>query len=76
MACSDNVIRAGLTPKYKDIETLCEMLNYHGEAAHCKIFKPNEENIYSQIFRPAVPDFAVTKIEVRFLKYVNIEYSA
>ncbi|MBN2424939.1 MAG: mannose-6-phosphate isomerase, class I [Calditrichaceae bacterium] len=28
MANSDNVIRAGLTPKYKDIRTLTEMLNY------------------------------------------------
>lgn len=28
MACSDNVVRAGLTPKHKDIETLLEMLDY------------------------------------------------
>ncbi len=28
MACSDNVVRAGLTPKYKDVSTLCEMLTY------------------------------------------------
>jgi len=29
MACSDNVVRAGLTPKFKDISTLTEMLDYH-----------------------------------------------
>jgi len=29
MANSDNVIRAGLTPKFKDIETLIEVLNYN-----------------------------------------------
>lgn len=28
MACSDNVVRAGLTPKFKDTETLVEMLTY------------------------------------------------
>lgn len=28
MALSDNVVRAGLTPKFKDVETLCGMLNY------------------------------------------------
>lgn len=29
MATSDNVIRAGLTPKYKDVQTLCSMLTYN-----------------------------------------------
>jgi mannose-6-phosphate isomerase len=28
MALSDNVVRAGLTPKLKDCETLCKMLAY------------------------------------------------
>lgn len=28
MALSDNVVRAGLTPKFKDIDTLCNMLTY------------------------------------------------
>lgn len=28
MATSDNVVRAGLTPKYKDTQTLCAMLSY------------------------------------------------
>ena len=29
MACSDNVVRAGLTPKFKDVKTLLEMVDYH-----------------------------------------------
>lgn len=29
MACSDNVVRAGLTPKHKDVPTLTAMLTYH-----------------------------------------------
>lgn len=28
MATSDNVVRAGLTPKHRDIKTLCSMLTY------------------------------------------------
>ena len=28
MAASDNVIRAGLTPKFKDTEVLCSSLTY------------------------------------------------
>ncbi|KAH8043573.1 mannose-6-phosphate isomerase [Aureococcus anophagefferens] len=28
MACSDNVVRAGLTPKFKDVDVLCDMLSY------------------------------------------------
>lgn len=28
MACSDNVVRAGLTPKFKDVPTLIDMLDY------------------------------------------------
>ena len=28
MACSDNVVRAGLTPKLRDVAVLCDMLTY------------------------------------------------
>jgi mannose-6-phosphate isomerase len=28
MAASDNVVRAGLTPKFKDVDTLLDMLTY------------------------------------------------
>lgn len=28
MATSDNVVRAGLTPKERDVQTLCSMLTY------------------------------------------------
>lgn len=28
MALSDNTVRAGLTPKHRDVETLCTMLHY------------------------------------------------
>jgi len=38
MAQSDNVVRAGLTPKLRDTKVLCEMLNYE-HAGHPKVMK-------------------------------------
>ena len=64
MACSDNVVRAGLTPKLVDVDTLCSMLNYEGEKPESKIFAPVIENGFSVIYRPPVPDFAVAQIQV------------
>ncbi|XP_034249977.1 mannose-6-phosphate isomerase [Thrips palmi] len=64
MACSDNVVRAGLTPKYMDVDTLCQMLTYHCEEADNKKFLPTRLDSYSQLFSPPVPDFAVAKIEI------------
>ncbi|XP_068081765.1 mannose-6-phosphate isomerase isoform X2 [Anabrus simplex] len=64
MACSDNVVRAGLTPKYKDVETLCNMLTYQCAPADTKKFLPRKEDDFTYIFSPPVPDFAVAKIMV------------
>ncbi|KAJ1529786.1 hypothetical protein ONE63_006532 [Megalurothrips usitatus] len=64
MACSDNVVRAGLTPKYIDVDTLCTMLTYNCEEADSKRFQPVAVDSYTQIFSPPVPDFAVAKVEI------------
>ncbi|KAJ3658124.1 hypothetical protein Zmor_009882 [Zophobas morio] len=64
MACSDNVVRAGLTPKYIDVKTLCAMVNYHGDKAENMIFTPEQEDKECQIFKPPVPDFAIVQIKV------------
>lgn len=69
MACSDNVIRAGLTPKYIDVKMLCSMLNFNGAPAESKLFYGIQENVYTTLFRPPVPDFAVAHIKV----YIFIE---
>jgi len=68
MACSDNVVRAGLTPKYKDVETLLAMLNYTGSPGKSKIFQPKAVDECSLLFAPSVDDFAVVKIEVPAVK--------
>ena len=66
MACSDNVVRAGLTPKFKDVPTLCEMLNYTLKSAQDNLFKPtpHPDDPCVQIYNPPVPDFAVARIQV------------
>lgn len=66
MACSDNTVRAGLTPKYIDVDTLCEMLNYCPAPVSAKIFPCVRDNsdpcVY--IYDPPVPDFTVMRIQV------------
>ena len=64
MACSDNVVRAGLTPKYIDVDTLCKMLTYNCEEADRKRFQPIVVDSHTQLFSPPVPDFAVARIQV------------
>lgn len=64
MACSDNVVRAGLTPKLKDVPTLVEMLRYICEPISAKRFQPSREDECTEVFRPPVVDFAVAKITV------------
>lgn len=64
MACSDNVIRAGLTPKFKDVEQLLTMLNYDGALASTKLFQPIRSDSHTETFVPTVPDFAVARIQV------------
>lgn len=64
MACSDNVIRAGLTPKFKDVETLLEMLDFTGKIATEKFFQSIKIGPYSELFKPPVTDFAVIQTKV------------
>lgn len=68
MACSDNVVRAGLTPKFKDVDTLLRLVSYEGSPSEAKLFHPvllDEDNQpYTRTFIPTVPDFAVAEIKV------------
>ncbi|KAM6202773.1 mannose-6-phosphate isomerase isoform 2-T2 [Rhynchocyon petersi] len=66
MACSDNTVRAGLTPKFIDVPTLCEMLNYTPTPSKDRLFPPKQSqgDPYLSIFDPPVSDFTIMKIEV------------
>lgn len=83
MSCSDNVVRAGLTPKFKDVENLLSMLIYDGAKAEDKLFKPtvlDSSHPYTYLFKPPIKDFAVCKIElpsnVTSYEIVNSKYSS
>lgn len=67
MSCSDNVVRAGLTPKFKDVENLLSMLDYDGASATEKLFQPtifDDAHKFTWLFKPPVEDFAVVKIKI------------
>ena len=69
MACSDNVVRAGLTPKLIDVPTLCEMLIYQcpddGKVDETFKFKPVQEDSGVRVFDAPVPDFSVAMATVK-----------
>ena len=62
MAASDNVVRAGLTPKFKDVDNLTAMLTYIDGPPH--MIEPNE--IGPHVFRYVTPvdEFLVDRVEV------------
>ncbi|XP_016066021.1 PREDICTED: mannose-6-phosphate isomerase isoform X3 [Miniopterus natalensis] len=66
MACSDNTVRAGLTSKFIDVPTLCEMLSYTPSSSKDRLFSPklSQEDPYLSLYDPPVPDFTVMKMEV------------
>ena len=63
MALSDNVIRCGLTPKFKDVDVLCDTLAYD-------TFKPEPkagEDVGGNTvrYKPPVEDFEVRVTEFK-----------
>jgi len=62
MASSDNVIRCGLTPKFKDVNTLTDMLSYSPGAVN---FSDGlEVTKVEKLYRPPVDDFEVIVVDV------------
>jgi mannose-6-phosphate isomerase len=62
MANSDNVVRAGLTPKFKDVETLLDMLHYRAEPPN--LLSPEKDDNGSLIFASSAEEFAVRRYGV------------
>ncbi len=56
MANSDNVVRAGLTPKFKDVDTLLSMLDY--TKSRPEIMKPRHN---SYTYKTEASEFEITK---------------
>uniref|UniRef100_A0A0G4IB03 mannose-6-phosphate isomerase n=1 Tax=Chromera velia CCMP2878 TaxID=1169474 RepID=A0A0G4IB03_9ALVE len=71
MACSDNVIRGGLTPKFKDVDLLLQCLRYDSRGAQRISGKPLASQANDASFQVLeapesanVTDFRIVKVEV------------
>ncbi|KAF9575641.1 Mannose-6-phosphate isomerase [Mortierella alpina] len=67
MAASDNVVRAGLTPKFKDVEVLTEMLTYNAKSANDQVLSGVlcTPTGHSLMYDPPIEEFSVilTKLD-------------
>jgi mannose-6-phosphate isomerase len=61
MANSDNVIRAGLTPKLRDIPNLVDTLTYAAAPASHHVVRPLPfpDSSTSTLYDPPIPEFSV-----------------
>ncbi|KAF9425855.1 Mannose-6-phosphate isomerase [Podila epigama] len=61
MAESDNVVRSGLTPKFKDVEVLTEMLTYHTLTSEDQILSGVlcTPTGHSLLYDPPIEEFSV-----------------
>lgn len=64
MAASDNVVRAGFTPKFKDVKNLVEMLTYTYDSVEKQkmtpeVFDRSSGDGKSILFNPPIDEFAV-----------------
>jgi mannose-6-phosphate isomerase len=77
MAASDNVVRAGLTPKFKDVPTLVDMLTYNyapieeqkmapTDYPYCKLNQAGYSSGSSVLlYDPPIDEFAVVRAQLR-----------
>ena len=73
MATSDNVIRAGLTPKHRDVPNLISTLTYTSAEATQHTLTPRpfgtpadpfaDARAESLVYDPPIPEFAVVRVE-------------
>lgn len=73
MACSDNVVRAGLTPKFKHVDVLVDMLTYKcgpADIQRCAAAAAGSSSVQSadtfkqSNFQPPIPEFEVSVYEI------------
>ena len=67
MATSDNVVRAGLTSKFKDIEELVEMLNYHASEGKRHLLVPQKISKAIWEYKPeGIEEFKVLFVKLGY----------
>jgi mannose-6-phosphate isomerase len=63
MATSDNVIRAGLTPKLRDVPNLVAGLTYIAADPKKHLVQPSPtQSAHSTLYNPPIPEFAVLRV--------------
>ncbi|ORX75158.1 mannose-6-phosphate isomerase [Anaeromyces robustus] len=77
MATSDNVVRAGLTPKFKDVETLVDMLTYTCKSADNQIVTgdPYLQSNTTILYNPPIEEFSIlcTELSPEIIKTETFE---
>ncbi|KAH9623545.1 hypothetical protein KSS87_007485 [Heliosperma pusillum] len=72
MATSDNVVRAGLTPKQRDVQTLCEMLTYkQGCPEILRGFNVEGTDGCAKRYRPPFEEFEVDHCDLSESKTIS-----
>jgi len=63
MATSDNVLRAGLTPKHRDVPNLVGSLTYQSSpgSKHSVVSTPFTTSQKTQLYDPPIPEFSVLR---------------
>ena len=67
MATSDNVVRAGLTPKLRDVDTLVEMLTYEAGPASQQLLRPtpfSDSEKSDLLYDPPIDEFSVVRVSL------------
>lgn len=66
MAASDNVVRSGLTPKHKDVDTLVSMLTYNSSPAKDQVLLGESigETGASKVYDPPIEEFTIIRTTV------------
>ncbi|KAI9020713.1 phosphomannose isomerase type I [Phycomyces nitens] len=59
MAASDNVVRSGLTPKFKHVDVLVDMLTYRYGSAESQKMVPVKFSDHSLLYDPPIEEFSV-----------------
>ncbi|RMZ77059.1 hypothetical protein DV738_g4584, partial [Chaetothyriales sp. CBS 135597] len=77
MASSDNVIRAGFTPKFQDVNTLVDILTYDHDPPELQLLQPTEypfaklnATAYSSgssalLYDPPIEEFSIVRTELK-----------
>ncbi|KAJ3044617.1 Mannose-6-phosphate isomerase [Rhizophlyctis rosea] len=67
MAASDNVVRSGLTPKFKDVSTLVRMLTYNYGPADAQILRgdPYDDCKRTVLYDPPIEEFSILRTNLK-----------